>query len=103
MATATSDTNNAVADCFACRAVGTGAFAGLGLFCIFTARSYGSNKAISAGPGAILGIRLAGYGEVISRTQGNRSSLRCPPAFLAAAAMRWTAPQRLQKRVPQVA
>lgn len=60
----TSASPPAIIDCFACRAIGTGAFAGLGLFSIYTARSYGSNKAISAGPGAIWGIRLAGYGEL---------------------------------------
>ena len=54
-------------DCFSCRLLGTSAFALLGVYAIASARYYGANKAISAGPGAILGIRLVGYSKLMWR------------------------------------
>lgn len=51
-----------ILDCFSCRLIGTGAFAGLGLYSIAMARHYAQNPGLSAGRGANMGIRLVGYG-----------------------------------------
>lgn len=67
----------AILDCFACRLVGTAAFGGIGLYAVAMARYYGNNKHLSAGPGAILGIRLVGYGaRALFSTDGREAALR---------------------------
>ena len=63
MASQQQEVSTNTLDCFSCRLLGTSAFALLGVYSIAAARYYGANKAISAGPGAIWGIRLVGYGE----------------------------------------
>lgn len=67
MATQSQTSENTVAappilDCFSCRLIGSGAFAGLGLYSIAMARHYAQNPRLSAGRGANMGIRLVGYG-----------------------------------------
>lgn len=49
-------------DCLACRLIGTGAFALLGLYAIGSARYYALDKAAGVSRGARLSMRLAGYG-----------------------------------------
>ncbi|KAK9898949.1 hypothetical protein P389DRAFT_193963 [Cystobasidium minutum MCA 4210] len=74
------------ADCLACRLIGTGAFALLGLYAIGSARYYALNKALAVSRAGTVGMRLTGYG------------------FLGAAAYRWTVPmqesQKFQNNVP---
>jgi hypothetical protein len=53
----------APADCLACRLIGTGAFALVGIYALANARYYSVNKALSAGPGAIIGMRMVGCGK----------------------------------------
>lgn len=50
-------------DCLACRLIGTGAFALVGLYAIGSARYYALNQALAVSRGARLGMRATGYSE----------------------------------------